>query len=187
MTDTLDPTFDGVATEPPIAGTEQEALIGSLERQRSYIAWKCGGLDADAMRVRLEPSAITLGGLLMHLALVEEDLFSMRLHGRAPRQPWDLVDWSVPDPEWRAGTEDPERALVAWRQAVTRGRADIEEALAVDGLDTPAGTLPDGQVPNLRRLVIDAIEEYARHLGHADLVRESIDGLVGEDPQDAPG
>ena len=60
----------------------------------------------------------------------------------------------------------------------------VAEAIAGGGLDRPACyTWPDGRTPSLRRLLIDMIEEYARHVGHADLIRESVDGLVGEDPQ----
>jgi hypothetical protein len=58
----------------------------------------------------------------------------------------------------------------------------IEEALADGGLDQLASGRPDGEAPSLRRLLIDLIEEYARHVGHADLIRESVDGLTGEDP-----
>jgi hypothetical protein len=72
--------------EPPIAGDETATLLGSLERQRATLAWKCGGLDAAGMRARLGPGAITLGGLLKHLALVEDDYFSGRLLG-PPKTP----------------------------------------------------------------------------------------------------
>src|SRR5688572_14689598 len=85
--------------EPPIAGNEIDTLLGSLERQRATLAWKCGGLDAAGMRATVGASTITLGGLLKHLANVEDDYFSVRLHGRDPSPPWDSVDWDA-DPEW---------------------------------------------------------------------------------------
>ena len=71
-----------------------------------------------------------------------------------------------------------------WGDTVARSRALVVEALADgDGLDRLAlRTWPDGRAPSLRRILIDLIEEYARHVGHADLIRESVDGLVGEDP-----
>ena len=73
--------------------------------------------------------------------------------------------------------------MTIWQDAVTRSRSAVEEVLATGGLDQPAGfTWPDGRTPSLRRILIDLIEEYARHVGHADLIRESVDGLVGEDP-----
>lgn len=166
--------------EPPIAGDEVATLLGSLERQRATFAWKCSGLDAAGLRARLEPSAITLGGLLKHLARVEDDTFSRKLHGRRPRAPWDEADW---EQDWRtAADESPEELRAVWEDAVERSRAAVDEALANGGLDHLGAPLPDGRAPSLRRLLIDMIEEYARHVGHADLVRESVDGLTGEDP-----
>jgi hypothetical protein len=172
---------------PPAAGDEIATLLGSLERQRSYLAWKCGGLDATGLRARLEPSAITLGGLLKHLALVEDEYFAVRLLARDRPPPWATVDWDAdPDWEWRTAAEDtPEQLMTLWQESVDRSRSAVSEALANGGLDQPAGfTWPDGRTPSLRRLLIDMIEEYARHVGHADLIRESVDGLVGEDPRD---
>ena len=174
-----------ILQEPPIAGTELETLVGGLERQRRYIAWKCGNLDAAGLRATLGPSTMTLGGLLKHLALVEDDMFSVKLHRRAPRSPWDAVDWEADrDWEWRTAAEDsPEQLMSMWQDAVSRSRTLVGEAIAGGGLDRPAGfTWPDGRTPSLRRLLMDMIEEYARHVGHADLIRESVDGLVGEDP-----
>lgn len=76
--------------------------------------------------------------------------------------------------------------MALWQDAVRRSRVLVAEAIAAGGLDRPAAfSWPDGRTPNLRRLLIDMIEEYARHIGQADLIRESIDGLVGEDPGDA--
>ena len=75
--------------------------------------------------------------------------------------------------------------MALWRDAVARSRAVVREALAEGGLDHQARfVLPDGRSPSLRRQFIDMIEAYARHVGHADLIRESVDGLVGEDPRD---
>jgi hypothetical protein len=74
--------------------------------------------------------------------------------------------------------------MTLWREAVARSRAALDEALAEGGMDqfVTRVTNSRGEAPNLRRHVQDMIEEYARHAGHADLVRESVDGLVGEDP-----
>ena len=172
--------------EPPIAGNETDTMLGSLERQRATLAWKCGGLDAAGLRATLSPSSITLGGLLKHLALVEDDYFSRRLFGRPLGTPWDAVDWDAdPDWEWRTAAEDsPEQLMTLWRAAVARSRSAVAEALADGGLDHPATGIANSQdeSPSLRRIMIDLIEEYARHVGHADLIRESVDGLVGEDP-----
>ena len=171
--------------EPPVAGDEIATLLGSLERQRATLAWKCGGLDAAGLKARLAPSSITLGGLLKHLANVEDDYFSGRLLGRDLQPPWDTVDWDAdPDWDWHSAVEDtPEQLLTLWQDAVARSRSALGDALAEGGLEQLARrTWPDGRAPSLRRILIDLIEEYARHVGHADLIRESVDGLTGEDP-----
>ncbi|MEV5961149.1 DinB family protein [Kribbella sp. NPDC051952] len=170
--------------ELPAAGDEIETLLGVLERNRRTFAWKVGGLDAAGMNAKLGPSTMTLGGLVKHLALVEADMFSHRLLGRDPGAPWNKVDWdSDPDWEWRTAAYDsPDELLKLWRDAVAQSRASVAEALQDGGLDLTGKLVwPDGTSPNLRRLLADMIEEYARHTGHADLIRESIDGLVGED------
>lgn len=177
--------FDGVPTEPPVAGDEVSTLLGSLERQRATLAWKCGGLDAAGLTATLGPSSITLGGLLKHLAAVEAITFSWKFLGRSPGPPWDSVDWEAdPDWDWRSAADDsPEQLLTTWEDAVRGSRAVVAEALAGEGLDQRAAhRTRDGESPSLRRLLIDLVEEYARHVGHADLIRESVDGLVGEDP-----
>lgn len=173
--------------DPPIAGTETEHVVGALERQRALLAWKCGGLDAAGLRATLGPSTITLGGLLKHLALVEDTHFQRLLLGNAEPAgaPWDTVDWDAdPDWEWHSAADDsPEELTDLWQAAVLRSRAIVADALAEGGLDL-LGTYrnSDGSSPSLRRMLMDLIEEYARHVGHADLIRESVDGLTGEDP-----
>ena len=177
---------DAILRKPPPAGSELNTLLGALERQRGYVAWKCGTLNSAGLRATLGPSTMTLGGLLKHLAAVEDDVFSVKLHGRDPHPPWDTVDWDAdPDWEWHSAAEDsPERLVSLWQEAVSRSRTLVAEAIADGGLDRLASfTWPDGRTPSLRRLLIDMIEEYARHVGHADLIRESVDGLVGEDPE----
>jgi hypothetical protein len=177
---------EAIPREPPAAGNEIDTLLGALERQRNYLAWKCGNLDSAGLRATLGPSSVTLGGLLNHLAAVEDDVFSVKLYGRKPCEPWLSADWDAdPDWEWHSATEqDAEQLRSRWQEAVRRSRALVAEALADGGLDRPAGfSWPDGRTPSLRRLLVDMIEEYARHVGHADLIRESVDGLVGEDPE----
>ncbi len=172
-------------SEPPAAGDETATLLGSLERQRATLAWKCGGLDSDALKATHPPSTITLGGLLKHLALVEVVYFSVKLLGRDPGPPWNEVDWDAESGwEWRSAAGDsPTELMTLWRESVARSRSIIAEALSTEGLDQLAqGQSSTGESPSLRRILIDLIEEYARHVGHADLIRESIDGLVGEDP-----
>jgi hypothetical protein len=173
-----------VLTGPPAAGDEIATILGTLERNRRTFAWKTGGLDADGLRATTAASTMTLGGLLKHLALVEADWFAVKLRGEPLGQPWDSVDWDTnADWEWTsAGDDTPEQLYAFWNDAVVRSRRLVAEALAQGGLDQPARfSWPDGRTPSLRRMIVDMIEEYARHLGHADLIRESVDGLVGED------
>jgi hypothetical protein len=173
-------------SEPPLAGDETATLLGSLERQRAIFAWKCGGLDAAGLHAKVGASSITLGGLLKHLALVEDDTFPQKLLGRDPVAPWNTVDWDADhDWEWRSAAEDaPEELYALWQDAVARSRSAVEETLADGDLDQLVTRVTNarGESPSLRRVLVDMIEEYARHAGHADLIRESVDGLVGEDP-----
>jgi hypothetical protein len=168
----------------PSAGDEIATLLGALDRNRRTFAWKCGGLDADGLRATVGVSTITLGGLLKHMALVEAHSFGYKLLGQDPGEPWNSIDWDAdPDWEWRSAAEDsPDELMAMWQAAVVRARAIVDETLAADGLDKVGEVRwEDGTAPNLRRLLVDMIEEYARHTGHADLIRESVDGLVGED------
>ncbi|HXC79387.1 MAG TPA: DUF664 domain-containing protein [Candidatus Acidoferrum sp.] len=175
----------GIEPIVPVAGDETATLLGALERERAIFAWKCGAVDAAGLRSTLGPSTITLGGLLKHLALVEDEYFSHRLHGRPLGTPWSMVDWEA-DPNWEwhsAASDTPDQLMALWQDAVARSRSAVTEALGVDGLGQLAKhTTSTGESPNLRRILIDIIEEYGRHNGHADLIRESVDGLVGEDP-----
>ena len=174
-----------VYLEPPLAGDEADTLLGSLERQRATFAWKCSGVDASGMRATVGASALTLGGLLKHLALVEDEYFTRRLHQRPLGKPWSEIDWEAnPDWPWESAAYDsPDQLLTLWLDAVNRSRDSVAEALEADGVGQLARfALPDGQAPSLRRILVDLIEEYARHTGHADLLREAIDGRVGEDP-----
>jgi len=174
--------------EPPVDGNEADTLTGSLDRQRATFAWKTGGLDADGLQRSVGVSTVTLGGLLKHLAMVEDYYFSVRLFGREPAPPFNTIDWDA-DPAWDwtwAPGDTPDSLYELWQNSVDRSRRSITEALAGGGLDQlMAVTWPDGRAPRLRRTFVDLIEEYARHVGHADLIREAIDGLVGEDPPDA--
>ena len=173
-----------IGQEPPLAGTEVEALIGSLDRMRGYLLWKCGGLDAAGIRATLGPSTITLGGLLKHLAVVEAITFSFKMHGRAPFAPFDTADWDDEGWHWRVEEDDtPESLETLFKESVAKGQALVAEAIAHGGLGRPTEAANDeGEHANVRRMVLDMIEEYGRHVGHADLIRESVDGLVGEDP-----
>jgi uncharacterized damage-inducible protein DinB len=167
--------------EPPHAAGETATLLGFLDYQRATLAWKCSGLDAAGLGATVAASSMTLGGMLKHLAYVEDWWCSHFLHGRD--QAWDTVDWDAdPDWEWHSAAEDtPQQLRTLWQDSVARSRALVAEALADGGLDRLARrTWSDGSAPSLRWILFHLIEEYARHNGHADLIRESVDGLTGE-------
>jgi uncharacterized damage-inducible protein DinB len=169
--------------EPPLEADEAGMLTGFLDWQRATLAWKCSGVDAAGLRATTAASTMTLGGLLKHMALVETSWFARDLHGRDQGEPWDSVDWTAdPDWEWRTAAEDtPEELFALWQDSVERSRALLAEALADGDLGQLAKRAwPDGQVPSLRWILCHMIEEYARHNGHADLLRESVDGQTGE-------
>ncbi|MFD5339445.1 DinB family protein [Streptomyces hawaiiensis] len=168
--------------EPPLSGDETVTLLGFLDYQRATLEWKCSGLDAAGLRATVGASTMTLGGLLKHLAFAEDWWFSRRLHGHAPAPPWNAVDWGDDnDWDWNSAADDtPEQLVSLWRDAVARSRSLTTEALAKGGLDRPARRpQPGGGAPSLRWILCHVIEEYARHNGHADLLRESVDGLTG--------
>jgi len=169
--------------EPPLAADETATILGFLDYQRATLAWKCGGLDSAGLGAMVAASTMTLGGLLKHLAYVENYWFAQRLHGQPKPPPWDTVDWAADrDWEWHSAAADtPAQLFALWQAAVARSRALVAEALADGGLDRLARVAwPDGSSPSLRWIVVHMIEEYARHNGHADLLRESVDGQTGE-------
>ncbi|HEX9337288.1 MAG TPA: DUF664 domain-containing protein [Pseudonocardiaceae bacterium] len=172
--------------EPPLAGTEVEHLVGALDRLRTTFRWKADDLDAAGLRTRVGASTLTIGGLLKHLAACEDYMFTAKLSGAPIGAPWDAMGWDG-STNW-AFTFDttdntPEQLYALWDGAVDRARTRVAKALADGGLDQLVHLgLPDGRHASLRRLVCDLIEEYGRHTGHADLLREAVDGRVGEDP-----
>lgn len=178
--------------EPPLAGTEVEHLLGALDRQRATFRWKADGLDAAGLRTRIGASALTIGGLLKHLAVVEDEKFTVWLSGAPLGEPWSSLG-GPPEgddtDEWvftTAAGDPPERLYSLYDGAVRRSHERLAAALADGGLDQSIhlrfGAL--GHL-SLRRMLFDLLEEYGRHTGHADLLREAVDGRVGEDPPPA--
>jgi len=166
-------------------GDEVDTAVITLERNRLTFAWKCADVAAEGLGLRLGAASVTLGGLLKHLAWVEELYFQNRLAGRQSMTPFDQLDlerdWE--DWAWRTAADDtPDTLRALWVESVHRSRDALAEALSRGGLEQ---TTHDGM--SLRRLLADMIEEYARHTGHADLLREAVDGSTGEGaPQDFP-
>ena len=171
--------------EPPLAGSETEHLVGALDRLRTTFRWKADDLDAAGLQTRVGASSLTLGGLLKHLAAAEDYHFTTKLRGEPIGAPWDATGWDGSD-DWdftSAADDSPDELYALWAGAVERSRARLDGALADGGLDQLVhASAADGRHASLRRLVCDLIEEYGRHTGHADLLREAVDGLVGEDP-----
>lgn len=166
-------------------GDEIDTAVITLERNRRTFAWKCADLGAHGLSLRLGASLVTLGGLLKHLAWVEELYFQNRLAGRQPMAPFDQLDHEKDWEDWAwttAADDTPDALRALWVETVHRSRDALAEALSRGGLEqTTANEM------SLRRLLVDLIEEYARHTGHADLLREQVDGVTGEGPpQDFP-
>jgi hypothetical protein len=171
--------------EPPLAGTEVEHVVGALDRLRTTFRWKTDDLDAKGLQTQLPSSMLTLGGLLKHLAAMEDYQFTTKLRGEDIGAPWEDNGWDG-DNDWEfnsAANDSPEKLYALYDGAVERSRQRFAAALADGGLDQPIHASDEvGDHANLRRLLFDLIEEYGRHTGHADLLREAVDGRVGEDP-----
>jgi len=181
----IDITWTPPPWEPPLAGTEAEQLIGALDRMRATFRFKVDGLDAAGLRMRLPTSSLTLAGLIKHLAMVEDYLSTTKLTGVPLGPQWDDNGWDDDDDwEFNSAVDDPPDALYAlWHDAVARSRAKWDAAIGDGGLDELAhASAPNGHHASRRRVLCDLLEEYSRHTGHADLLREAVDGRVGEDP-----
>ncbi|GAA4117023.1 DinB family protein [Knoellia locipacati] len=175
---------DDTPWEPPLAGSEAEQVLGALDRLRWTFRFKTDGLDAAGLNQRIGASTLTLGRLLKHLAAVEDDWFHRKLAGDPMPAVWEGNGWDDDD-DWEltsADGDEPAALYALWDGAVARSRARVAAALEVGGLDQDVSAGSADQRANLRRLLLDTIEEYGRHTGHADLLREAVDGRVGEDP-----
>jgi hypothetical protein len=162
--------------EPPPTGDERPMLTVWLDYQRATLLWKCEGLDGAALaRPGVPPSSLTLLGLVRHMALVEWWWFDHIFTGSSSPEPFSTVD----DRDADFNDIDPGRAMadieLFQRQCeVSRALAAAAESLDASSVSTEKPTV------SLRWITIHMIEEYARHNGHADLLREQIDGVVGE-------
>jgi uncharacterized damage-inducible protein DinB len=177
-------TFDkATRTEAPLRADEVTALRGFLDYQRDTFRWKCSGLTQAQLAQVHAPSTMTLGGMMKHLALDEVGWFGHTLAGAEYPPPYDDVDWDAdPDWEWRTAADDsPEDLRALYDDCVRRADAAVDEAFSRDGLDAESvrQSSSDGAF-SLRWILLHMIEEYARHNGQADLIRESIDGMTGE-------
>lgn len=170
--------------DPDVTRTETDSLLSVLDGARRNFAWKTSGLDETGLRATTAASSMTLGGLLKHMAWVEADWLVVTLAGGSYGPPWDTVGGGA-DPGWAwttAGSDPADELYALWRESVVRSREVVAEAIRARGLaGTAAVTLPDGRARTVRDMLLHMIEEYARHTGHADLLREAVDGRVGDE------
>ena len=167
-------------TETPAVADEVTMLRSFLDYFRDTLRLQAAGLDAGQLATRHEPSTMTLGGMLKHLTFVEQWWFEVVLHGREPHGIWADVDWDADgDWDWNSAVDDtPEQLHAMLGRQIASSEAALEEALADGGLDRLAERARRGKQVSLRWIMVHLVEEYARHCGHADLIRESIDGAT---------
>lgn len=173
----------GLPMDECLRGDEVEVLQFALDRVRRQFAWKTGGLEAEQLRRRHEPSAMTLAGLVKHMAFVE-DGFTSRAAERPIGAPWDARSWSEND-RWgweSAVSDEPEKLYALWYGAAARSHAAWQELSADGGLDVVIADPDPAWSSNRRRILVDLLEEYLKHTGHADVLREAVDGVTGNDP-----
>jgi Protein of unknown function (DUF664) len=166
---------------PPIglSSDEPATLTHFLDHYRAVLARKCWGLRQDQLAQTLHPSGLCLGGLLKHMSLVEDWWFDHRLLGNPEVEPWASAPFAT-DPDWdmhSAAADSPAELYRQFGESCERSR----RAIVGLSLEHPSVlTNPAGQHWNLRWIMVHMIEEYARHCGHADLLREAVDGATGD-------
>jgi uncharacterized damage-inducible protein DinB len=165
--------------EPPLVADEAATLLGFLDFQRQTLEWKCAGLTPQQLATRAVPtSEVTLLGLVRHLAAVEVGWLVG--FGGQPFDVWpDVV--RDRDEQWRVDPATVTAADVgsaaATARAVGRAVRSVAAELPLDTVDRPWGR---DEEFSLRWILVHLVEEYARHNGHADLIREALDGVTGE-------
>ena len=158
--------------EGPLTGPERPMLQAFLDWQRATLLYKCAGLTGEQLARRaVPPSSLSLLGLVRHMTRVERAWFRMRFAGEPVGYPFGG------DPEAPFEQADPARAAADYAR-LTEEIKLADAAVANASLDDTF--THDGEVMSLRLIYLHMIEEYARHLGHADLLREQIDGATGE-------
>jgi uncharacterized damage-inducible protein DinB len=169
------PTWDGDTRDPlPLVGDEREILTAFLEWHRQTFELKCSGLPLEKLSEKsISPSGLSLHGLIRHLSGAERWWFRTQFAG----EDVPMLYYSDDDPDQDFDTldGDVEEALAVWREECARAR----EIVANSSLDDTGTSFRTGEPVSLRRIVVHTIAEYARHNGHADLLRERIDGATG--------
>ncbi|MEX5717988.1 DinB family protein [Geodermatophilus maliterrae] len=167
-------------TDPPESASETAQLTGFLDHQRATLLLKTEGLTREQLARQHAPSSMTLAGLLYHLAHVEESWSVEEFSGQPLPDPWPGMDWSADrDREWHVAVDlEPDELRRRYEEACRRTREVVAATSDLDALS--AGSLRNGNRFSLRWMLLHLLEETARHNGHADLLREAVDGAVGE-------
>jgi uncharacterized damage-inducible protein DinB len=168
--------------DPPLQADERESLTAFLDYQRATMLRKVAGLSQDDLgRAAVPPSALTLAGLIKHLALVEDSWLQEVFLGRPLPEPWAGAPLDEDD-DWdfhSAPDDEPADLTALYVAAMARSRAVVAAAESLDQLSVEASRR-EGTPFSLRWILLHLVEETARHAGHADLLREALDGQTGE-------
>ena len=161
--------------EPPYVGGEREMLAGFLDFHRATLRWKLEGLDDEQLRRAMVPSGTSLLGLVKHLAYVERAWFQGVWAGQEVSFPWTEED---PDADWRIEPDETTQdVLDLYDGECDRSRAIAATASLDEVIEHPRRK---GWKLNRRWILAHMVEETARHVGHADILREQLDGATGE-------
>jgi hypothetical protein len=165
-----------VRDDPPLVADERASLASWLDFHRTTLRQKCQGLTGQQMvQAAVPPSAMTLLGLVQHMSLVEWGWFEHSFADGPTSEPMETG--GDPEAEWHM--LDPDRVGEAWEifeRQCAHSRAIVDGAVSLDALSATTKE----PIRDLRWIMVHMIEEYARHNGHADLLRECIDGVVGD-------
>ncbi|MDN6135519.1 DinB family protein [Brevibacterium sp.] len=167
-------------TEPAAAPSERQGLEEFLDYYREVLRRKISGLDSVDLNRSVAASTLTLGGIIKHLSLLEQSWFVEAILDQELSDPWAAIDWTA-QPDWdfeSAADDTPDYLLTLHAKACEQSREVLD---GIEDLGTLVAREPSsGERFNVWWVLIHMIEEYARHAGHADLIRESIDGATGD-------
>ncbi|MFC0673374.1 mycothiol transferase [Brachybacterium hainanense] len=174
--------YTDIPIQECLQGPEAAMLLFALDRVHRQFAWKSGGLDARQLYAKHPPSGVSIAGTLVHLAKVEE-MWTASAAGREPGPPArGDRPWESYDAEWTDALDaSPQELYELWYGTIARCRAEWAGLVADGGLDV-ACTDDPGWVVSRRRRLVDILEENLLHTGQTSIIREAIDGLVGNDP-----
>ena len=162
-----------------VAGSEREVLVGFLDHYRKTLLEVCAGLPEELLRKPMVPSGTSLLGIVKHLAYVERGWFQENVANEEPG--WYPFDPEDPDADFRIEEgETSESIFDLYRQSCERSRQALEAASLDDLVENPDRSADY----NVRWVVVHMIEETARHAGHADIIREQLDGKAGAGYED---